>query len=281
MSAFDPLRTLARLIISSAGDRRMRFNFPRPLHGWRAFIGEVGVVVFGVLLALAGAQLVDTLQWRTKVQRAEQSMRLELGRDDGAYAYGRIAVARCLDQRINRIFHGAGRAPTAELSAWIDDYAPPIRLWDSEAWKAVLASDVGSHIGAEDLIGWSASYRLIPAMSEANQREGEVTTELKASLPASGNPSPTDLQSVRRNAALLSVLNSKMFVWSSLLLSRMNKEGARVPLATAQTLRREARESYGSCMQVPNPNAPATQNPIFSLRNDVWRPLAGSSGPGR
>jgi hypothetical protein len=27
----------------------MRFRFPRPLHGWRALAGEIGVIVIGVL----------------------------------------------------------------------------------------------------------------------------------------------------------------------------------------------------------------------------------------
>ena len=30
----------------------MRFAVPTPLHGWRAFWGEVGIIVIGVLIAL-------------------------------------------------------------------------------------------------------------------------------------------------------------------------------------------------------------------------------------
>lgn len=31
----------------------MHLKLPKPLHGWRAFAGEVGIVVLGVILALA------------------------------------------------------------------------------------------------------------------------------------------------------------------------------------------------------------------------------------
>jgi hypothetical protein len=30
----------------------MHFHLPKPLHGWREFIGEVGIIVIGVLIAL-------------------------------------------------------------------------------------------------------------------------------------------------------------------------------------------------------------------------------------
>ena len=30
----------------------MHIHLPKPLHGWRAFVGEVGIIVLGVLIAL-------------------------------------------------------------------------------------------------------------------------------------------------------------------------------------------------------------------------------------
>ena len=33
----------------------MHFHVPKPLHGWRAFTGEVGIIVIGVLIALASS----------------------------------------------------------------------------------------------------------------------------------------------------------------------------------------------------------------------------------
>ncbi len=42
----------------------MHFHLPKPMHGWRAFAGEVGVIVLGVLIALAGQQVAQSFQWR-------------------------------------------------------------------------------------------------------------------------------------------------------------------------------------------------------------------------
>jgi riboflavin kinase/FMN adenylyltransferase len=40
---------------------------PRPLHGWHEFAYEIVIVVAGVLLALGGAQVLDTIHSRSEV----------------------------------------------------------------------------------------------------------------------------------------------------------------------------------------------------------------------
>ena len=37
----------------------MHFHLPKPLHGWREFAGEVGIIVIGVLIALGAEQIVE------------------------------------------------------------------------------------------------------------------------------------------------------------------------------------------------------------------------------
>lgn len=37
----------------------MHFHLPKPLHGWRQFVGEVGIIVLGILIALGAEQLVS------------------------------------------------------------------------------------------------------------------------------------------------------------------------------------------------------------------------------
>ena len=39
----------------------MHVHLPKPLHGWRAFFGEIGVIVIGVLTALAAVTLLLSL----------------------------------------------------------------------------------------------------------------------------------------------------------------------------------------------------------------------------
>ena len=48
------MRRCALLLTSPhSGALFMHIHLPKPLHGWRAFLGEVGIIVLGVLIALA------------------------------------------------------------------------------------------------------------------------------------------------------------------------------------------------------------------------------------
>jgi hypothetical protein len=50
----------------------MHFHLPKPLHGWREFAGEVGIIVLGVLIALGAEQVVETLHWRSEIADARR-----------------------------------------------------------------------------------------------------------------------------------------------------------------------------------------------------------------
>ena len=235
----------------------MHFHLPKPLHGWREFLGEVGIIVLGVLIALALEQLVDAWQWREKVGRAEDAMRIELADDDGPQAYARELIGECLDTQITRIRDGADSAPPDQLRRWAAAYSPPFRTWDSEAWKIVVASDIGSHMGAERLIAWSAPYRFLPQLTEEDQREARLVVQLRADLPPSGKPSQSDLKSVRLDAAQLRLANRRFINTSQLMLTRMRALDAQLPKPVQHELTSEARAMYGGCVTVPDLNASA------------------------
>lgn len=233
----------------------MHVHLPKPLHGWRALVGEVGIIVLGVLIALGAEQVVENWHWHQKVEQAEDAMRLELAEDDGPQAYGRVIIGACLDAELARIHDGAGHVTSQQLRQWVHAYMPPFRSWDSEAWKTTLSSDVGSRMGSERLIQWSSPYRVINDMTAANKSERDLATDLRETLPPAGEPSAADLQALRRGAAQLQTYNSGLFRASQLLLARSRAVGAPVPAAMQEALFREAKEIYGACARAPNTNA--------------------------
>jgi hypothetical protein len=236
----------------------MHFDVPKPLHGWREFAGEVGIIVLGVLIALALEQVVDAYQWREKVGSAEGAMRIELADDDGLQAYARELIGECLDKEITSIRDSADMAPPEQLRKRAAAYEPPFRTWDSEAWKIVVASDVGSHMGADRLIAWSAPYRFLPQLTEDDQREARLVVQLRAELPATGDPSPADRKSLRLDAAQLRLANRRFVNTSQLMLTRMEVLDAQVPEPLQRELTAEARAMYGDCVVVPNLKAKAS-----------------------
>lgn len=40
---------------------------PKPVHGWREFADEVGIIAIGALIALAAKQVVEDVHWRSAV----------------------------------------------------------------------------------------------------------------------------------------------------------------------------------------------------------------------
>ena len=112
----------------------MDIHKPKPWHGWREFLKEIGAIVIGVLIALAGEQLVARLHRAEQARLAEHAMRLEHAEDDGPQAFGRAAIFHCLDRQLAQIHDGAATASADQLRGWVTSYAPPVRTWDSEAW---------------------------------------------------------------------------------------------------------------------------------------------------
>ena len=56
----------------------MHFRLPTPLHGWREFAGEVGIIVLGVLIALGFGQIAEALHDRWNAAEARDAIRAEV-----------------------------------------------------------------------------------------------------------------------------------------------------------------------------------------------------------
>lgn len=87
----------------------MKLKLPAPREGWRAFSGEVGIIVLGVLLALAAQQIVETIQTRQNLAGFRAALRDELRINLGTYPH-RSAQKKCIDARLN------------ELQRWLDGW---------------------------------------------------------------------------------------------------------------------------------------------------------------
>jgi len=74
----------------------MHFHLPKPLHGWRELAGEVGIIVVGVLIALAAEQLVEEWTWHRKAEAARASIMHELALDAGVFDE-RAINAKCVE----------------------------------------------------------------------------------------------------------------------------------------------------------------------------------------
>jgi hypothetical protein len=87
----------------------MLFRLFKPLHGWRQFFGEVGIIVLGVLIALSAQQVVETVNSRRELAELRTALNAEASDDLGTYVY-RAKQSPCILARLG------------ELQRWLDSW---------------------------------------------------------------------------------------------------------------------------------------------------------------
>jgi hypothetical protein len=134
----------------------MHFHVPKPLHGWRAFLGEVGIIVIGVLIALSAEQLVETAHWRGEVAKFRRAVDSEIALDLGTYDY-RMRENGCVERRLDEL--------QAWLQGWRDGHpskllgpigipaslAPNTSVWVSRSAEIVSHMPVDAMLAYADL----------------------------------------------------------------------------------------------------------------------------------
>jgi hypothetical protein len=164
----------------------MHVHLPKPLHGWRAFIGEVGVIVLGVLIALGAEQAVEALHWQAKVRESEGA----IGRDlalTADLASERVAIARCNDDRLAQLrsaILASGNRWNTALPASTDGmpfshaYGVPTRLWNTQLWDSLVADGSVAHFENVRARNYALLYHTIRLLSNDNQDEFSTESAL-------------------------------------------------------------------------------------------------------
>jgi hypothetical protein len=182
----------------------MEVHRPRPAHGWRELLREVGIIVLGVLIALGAEQVVRNLHMRAEVRLAESQMREEVSNDDGPQVLQRIALAPCIEQQLTRIHALAEQGgPRAALIEAIKGYDPPSHTWDSLAFQGATMSKVVPELPPERLWRWAYVYTAMPLLDRADEREFLDVAKLRALSQTGGALSDVERQSVLAAVELL------------------------------------------------------------------------------
>ncbi len=231
----------------------MEIHKPKPVHSWRELLTEIGVVVIGVCIALSAEQTVEAFHWQHKVRDVAQAMRLELRDDDGPQAYTRVAISACLDRQLDAIQSATGAGHSRqEIVSLIGAYRPPNRTWDTESWKVALASDIGSHVAADQMIEWSKPFRAMPELQTANAREHADWTALQPTGRAGERLAPSETDTVLAAVQRLREDNHDMSRFSNFILITLERFGANQLPEQQRHLLGELRAQYHDCVVVPS-----------------------------
>lgn len=157
----------------------MQFHLPKPLHGWRAFAGEVGVIVLGVLIALGAGQLAEDLNWRSKANDAQKEIDAELAQIGGIFDV-RGMVAQCNNQTLSQ---ASAIISKARASGELPDVkqirggstAPLV----TTAWESALSEGTVSHIEEGRRRQYAAFYNTIGLYRDGIKEEGRLYSHLR------------------------------------------------------------------------------------------------------
>ena len=157
----------------------MHFHIPKPLHGWREFAGEVGIIVIGVLIALAAEQLIEAIHSRSEVAQFRSAVDVELADDLAAYRY-RVQQEPCVKRRIGELreWLDADRAgkpivPAGEIGR------PSLYAFLTSVWKS-SSPDVMNHLSLEIRERYASLYDLTALVNEQIDQEEEIWRSLNA-----------------------------------------------------------------------------------------------------
>jgi hypothetical protein len=155
------------------------------LPAWRAFLGEVGVIVLGVLIALGIGEVADGLRWDARAKDTVRSIRAEWAQNGGVFEE-RVFVQPCLDRRlaelksIVRAARQSGRIPNLSEIGRL-----PVRPLATDSWKQVTSSEVLLHIDAEQGRNFAAGYSQVERYATSVLVESDMWASLRM---LEGNP---------------------------------------------------------------------------------------------
>lgn len=171
----------------------MDIHKPKPVRQWRELVGEVGIIVLGVLIALGAEQAVAALEWRHKAQVAQRTMRHELSVDDGPQLIFWLGTDHCQRDEATAVRaaveRGAGRNEVLKLAERV--WSPAV-TWDELALRAAEASDVASHMPDGTMDGWFKAYSDMPDLDRQNDRIANDGVELRAVSRTGGALTPAE-----------------------------------------------------------------------------------------
>jgi hypothetical protein len=248
----------------------MHVHLPKPLHGWREFTGEVGIIVIAILLALSAEYLLEQRHWRHQAEMASEAIKTEL-LSAALVGYERRAIQPCLlftlDNLVKKVrrnsgdwtatpqFRVAKRGKQVGALGMPFAYRAPSRLLTSDAWQNAIATGTLNHMSSTRVDELSGIYDEISQLRDLQAEEASASTRLS---PLAFNGRMDDRARADMIAAIAEVdrINDLMAVISDQMIEAI--AGLKLGFSKTEALEKTSalhtrqREYRGTCVTQPS-----------------------------
>ncbi|HEX4739116.1 MAG TPA: hypothetical protein VH331_16310 [Allosphingosinicella sp.] len=163
----------------------MHLHLPKPLHGWREFVGEVGIIVLGVLIALGAEQVAEKVHERSQIGELQRALRSELA-DSRARWEDMRAEDSCESKRLDALERWLAAAPaTSRLPA---AFSPMLWNMHSSAWDLAKTSPAANSISLHERLIYASLYDAINNWRSYLDEERNNAVQLNALIATANQP---------------------------------------------------------------------------------------------
>lgn len=175
----------------------MHVHVPKPLHGWRAFAGEVGIIVLGVLIAIGFGQIVEAVHWRSQVSDARSALSRDMAQSNRVLAY-RVAAHDCVARRLDRISEIIEQAAQHRAPTRVGDVFPDIgNALYKNAWETSRADQVLPHFDRKSRSLYGSYYLQLDNIGAFMMRENDEWGVLRVLRGDPNRLGPIDIAGLR------------------------------------------------------------------------------------
>jgi hypothetical protein len=177
---------------------------PKPVHNWREFLSEIGVVVLGICIAIGLEQLVEEWHWQSEVKTARKAIHAEMAANEVTLFARRLSYKPCVDRQRREAETiladlEAGRKPERFTTFHIGASGPG----SDSVWESRRAGQTLTHFPPEELAMMGSYYGWVSSFGTWTGREEDHWSELVVLRNPPKGLGPSDFMRLRASLAAL------------------------------------------------------------------------------